>query len=62
MYKIKQAIIPVAGLATRLYPMNKVTKKTLLPICDSDGRVKPVIMKLLEELDEAGIEKLYLIN
>lgn len=61
MHKIKQAVIPIAGLATRLYPMNKFTKKALLPICDIDGRVKPVIMKLLEELDEAGIEKIYLI-
>lgn len=61
VHKIKQAIIPVAGLATHTYPMNKVTKKSLLPICDIDGRVKPVILKLLEELDQAGIEKIYLI-
>ncbi len=61
MHKIKQAIISVAGLATRIYPMNKVTKKALLPICDSDGRIKPVIIKLLEELDESGIEKINLI-
>ncbi len=61
MHSIKKAIIPVAGLATRVYPMNKVTKKALLPICDSDLRIKPVILKLLEELDECGIEEIYLI-
>lgn len=61
MHKIKQAIIPVAGFATRVYPMNKVAKKALLPICDDDGRIKPVILKLLEELDISGIEKIYLI-
>ena len=61
MHKITKAIIPVAGLATRMYPMNKVTKKAFLPIIDSDGRVKPVILKLLEELDKSGIEEIYLI-
>ncbi len=61
MHKIKKAIIPVAGLATRIYPMNKVTKKSFLPIIDSDGRVKPLILKLLEELDQSGIEEIYLI-
>ncbi len=61
MHSIKKAIIPVAGLATRVYPMNKVTKKALLPICDSDLRIKPVILKLLEELDDCGIEEIYLI-
>ncbi len=61
MHKIKKAIIPLAGLATRIYPMNKVTKKGFLPIIDLDGRIKPIILKLLEELDEAEIEEIYLI-
>lgn len=61
MHKIKKAIIPVAGLATRIYPMNKVTKKAFLPIIDHDNRVKPLILKLIEELCEAGIEEIYLI-
>lgn len=61
MHKIKKAIIPVAGLATRVFPMNKVTKKAFLPIIDKDNRVKPVILKLLEELQEAEIEEFYLI-
>lgn len=60
-HKIKKAIIPIAGLATRIYPMNKVTKKAFLPIIDIDGRVKPLILKLLEELDKAEIEEVYLI-
>lgn len=61
MYKIKKAIIPLAGLATRIYPMNKVTKKAFLPIVDNDNRVKPVVLKLLEELDESGIEEIFCI-
>jgi len=62
MHKIKKAIIPIAGLATRMYPMNKVTKKALLPIYDEkDNRIKPIILKLLEELYETNIEEIYLI-
>lgn len=61
MHKIKKAIIPVAGLGTRMYPMNKVTKKAFLPIVDQDNRVKPVLLKLLEELDESGMEEIFLI-
>ncbi len=61
MHKIKKAIIPVAGLATRVYPLNKVTKKAFLPVIDEDGRIKPLILKLLEELCKSQIEEIYLI-
>lgn len=61
MHKINKAIIPLAGLATRIYPMNKITQKAFLPIIDKDGRVKPLILKLIEELDEAGIKEIFLI-
>lgn len=63
MNKIKKAIIPVAGLSTRVYPMNKVMPKSILPIYDDiDKRMKPAILKLCEELTEAGIETIYLIT
>lgn len=58
---IKKAIIPLAGNGTRMYPITKILKKAFLPIIDKDGIVKPVIMSLLEELDEAGIEDIYLV-
>lgn len=61
MHKINKAIIPLAGLATRIYPMNKIMPKAFLPIIDNDGRIKPLILKLLEELDEAEIEEIFLI-
>ncbi len=61
MHKIKKAIIPVAGLATRMYPISKAVKKALLPVCDIDGRIKPLIFKLLEELVVSGIEEIFLI-
>lgn len=58
---IKKAIIPVAGNGTRMYPITKCIKKAFLPIVDSDGIIKPVILSLIEELVDAGIEEIALI-
>lgn len=59
--KIKKAIIPVAGFGTRLYPATKALKKSFFPILDKDGILKPVLLILLEQLEEAGIEKVCLV-
>lgn len=58
---ITKAIIPVAGFGTRLYPTTKVIKKDFLPILDTDGNLKPVLLIMLEELIEAGIEDICLV-
>ena len=49
---IKQAIIPLAGLGTRLLPLTSVFAKELLPI---NG--KPGIEYILDECADAGIKK-----
>ena len=53
---IKQAIIPLAGLGTRLLPLTSVMPKELLPI---NG--KPNIEYILEECLEAGIKEFIFI-
>ena len=53
---IKQAIIPLAGLGTRLLPITSVFAKELLPI---NG--KPGIEYILDECIEAGIKEIILI-
>jgi UTP--glucose-1-phosphate uridylyltransferase len=53
---IKQAIIPLAGLGTRLLPLTSVFPKELLPI---NG--KPGIEYILDECIEAGIEEIIFI-
>ena len=53
---IKQAIIPLAGLGTRLLPLTSVFAKELLPI---NG--KPGIEYILEECIEAGIKEIVFI-
>ena len=53
---IKQAIIPLAGLGTRLLPLTNVFAKELLPI---NG--KPGIEYILDECIEAGIKEVVFI-
>ena len=53
---IKQAIIPLAGLGTRLLPLTSVLPKELLPI---NGR--PGLEYILDECIEAGIKEIIFI-
>ena len=53
---IKQAIIPLAGLGTRLLPLTSVLPKELLPI---NG--KPGLEYILEECLDAGIKEFIFI-
>ena len=53
---IKQAIIPLAGLGTRLLPLTCVIPKELLPI---NG--KPGIEYIIEECIDAGIKEIIFI-
>lgn len=60
-YTVRKAVIPVAGFGTRLYPSTRMLKKDFFPIMDKDGFVKPVILILLEELIESGIEEVCIV-
>ena len=53
---IKQAIIPLAGLGTRLLPLTSVIQKELLPL---NG--KPNLEYIMEECVEAGIKQFIFI-
>ena len=53
---IKQAIIPLAGLGTRMLPLTSVMPKELLPI---NG--KPNLEYIMDECLEAGIKKFIFI-
>ncbi len=59
-YKVKKAIIPLAGLGNRLYPLTRAFKHAFLPIHDGKT-MKPIILKLVEELDKAGIDEICLV-
>lgn len=58
---VKKGIIPAAGWGTRLFPATKVLKKEFFPIIDQDGRAKPIILAIVEELLSAGLEEIAII-
>lgn len=58
---VTRAIIPVAGLGTRLFPATKAIKKGLMPIVDSDGMLKPLILVIIEQLVNSGITEICLV-
>ncbi len=59
--KVRKAVIPAAGFGIRLFPASKAIKKELFPIIDSSGRAKPVILAIVEEAINSGIEEVAII-
>lgn len=55
--KIRKAIIPAAGLGTRVLPASKALPKEMLPIVD-----KPAIQYIVEEAVRAGITDILIIT
>ncbi len=55
--KIRKAVIPAAGLGTRVLPATKAIPKEMLPIVD-----KPAIQYIVEEAVAAGIEEILIIT
>jgi UTP--glucose-1-phosphate uridylyltransferase len=53
---IKEAIIPLAGLGTRMLPLTKVIPKELWPL----GKLS-ILERILQECEDAKIKKIYLI-
>ena len=58
---LRKAVIPAAGFGNQLYPATKTLKKEMFPIIDRDGRAKPVIMAIVEEVLNTGIEEVGII-
>ena len=54
---IAKAIVPVAGLGTRLLPTTKALPKEMLPV----GRL-PVVHRVVEELAAAGIRQILFVT
>ncbi|MEI7497704.1 MAG: UTP--glucose-1-phosphate uridylyltransferase GalU [Candidatus Falkowbacteria bacterium] len=56
-FRIRKAILPVAGFGTRFLPATKAMPKEMLPIVD-----KPAIQYLVEEAVASGIEEIIFIT
>ncbi len=57
MKKVKKAVIPAAGLGTRVLPATKALPKEMLNIVD-----KPSLQYIVEELVESGITDIVIIT
>lgn len=55
--EIRKAVIPAAGLGTRLYPATKAQAKEMLPL-----GLKPVIQMVAEELVASGIREILIVT
>ncbi len=55
--RVRKAIIPAAGLGTRLLPNTKSIPKEMIPLVD-----KPVIQYIVEEAVSAGVEEILIIT
>ena len=56
MNRISKAVIPVAGLGTRMLPASKAVSKCMFPLVDA-----PVIQYVVEEACAAGINSILLV-
>ncbi|WP_086479565.1 UTP--glucose-1-phosphate uridylyltransferase [Oceanospirillum sanctuarii] len=54
---LKKAIIPVAGLGTRLLPISKSIPKEMVPVVD-----RPLIQHVVEEAIAAGLNEIILVT
>jgi UDP-glucose pyrophosphorylase len=52
-----KAVIPVAGLGTRMLPATKAIPKEMLPVVD-----KPLIQYIVDECVAAGIKEIILVT
>ncbi|WP_299172639.1 UTP--glucose-1-phosphate uridylyltransferase GalU [uncultured Brevundimonas sp.] len=55
--RLRKAVLPVAGLGTRVLPGTKTTPKELLNVVD-----RPILSYIVEEAREAGIEHIVFVT
>ena len=55
--RIRKAVLPVAGLGTRVLPASKVIPKEMLPLVD-----KPTLQYIVEEAVAAGVEDIIFVT
>src|SRR5256885_1834562 len=56
-FDVMDAVVPAAGLGTRMLPLTRVVPKELLPL---DGR--PIVQHVVDELLGAGVDRIWLVT
>lgn len=59
--RIRKAVVPIAGLGTRLFPASHACKKEFFPVVGPDGIARPLVHYQITDLIDAGIEEICLI-
>jgi UTP--glucose-1-phosphate uridylyltransferase len=59
--RIRKAVVPIAGLGTRLFPASHACKKEFFPVVGPDGIARPLIHYQIMDLIDAGIEQICII-
>jgi UTP--glucose-1-phosphate uridylyltransferase len=59
--KIRKAVVPVAGLGTRLFPASHACKKEFFPIVGPDGIARALVHYQIMDLVDAGIEQICIV-
>jgi UTP--glucose-1-phosphate uridylyltransferase len=59
--KISKAVVPIAGLGTRLFPASHAVKKELFPVVGPDGIARALVHVQIVDLIAAGIEQICVI-
>ncbi len=58
---IRKAVIPIAGLGTRLFPASHACKKELFPVVGPDGIARALIHTQVDDLIAAGMEQICIV-
>ncbi len=58
---IRQAVVPIAGLGTRLFPASHACKKEFFPVVGPDGIARPLLHYQIMDLIDAGIERICIV-
>jgi UTP--glucose-1-phosphate uridylyltransferase len=59
--RITKAVVPIAGLGTRLFPASHACKKEFFPVVNAQGVARPLVHHQVVDLVAAGIEQICII-
>jgi len=59
--RIRKAVVPIAGLGTRLFPASHACKKEFFPVVGPDGIARAMVHYQVMDLIDAGIERICIV-
>jgi UTP--glucose-1-phosphate uridylyltransferase len=59
--KIRKAVVPIAGLGTRLFPASHAVKKEFFPVVGPDGIARALVHHQVKDLIAVGVEQICII-